>query len=78
MCSYLFTVEIVCSDLTDPYNGVITYTTDTIAPFDYQTSATYSCDGGFGLLGGDLLRSCVGSSSGPGEWSGTAPIYEGK
>ena len=52
-------------------------TTDTMAPFDYQTTATYTCDVGFGLLGGDLLRICVGSSSGPGEWSGTAPTCEG-
>ncbi len=56
---------------------MITYTTDTMAPFDYQTTATYTCDVGFGLLGGDLLRICVGSSSGPGEWSGTAPTCEG-
>ncbi|XP_064387965.1 uncharacterized protein LOC135336171 isoform X3 [Halichondria panicea] len=69
-------IEIVCLDLTVPTNGIITYTTDTMAPFDYQTTATYTCDVGFGLLGGDLLRICVGSSSGPGEWSGTAPTCE--
>ncbi len=78
LCRYLLAVEIVCPDLTEPTNGYIIYATDTIALFDYQTAATYSCDDGFGLLGGDLLRSCVGSSSGPGEWSGTAPTCEGK
>ena len=47
-----------------------------IAPFDYLTTATYSCNTGFGLSGGDTIRTCVGSSSGPGEWDGTAPTCE--
>ena len=70
--------DITCSRLTDPSNGVITYTTDTTAPFDYQTTATYSCDNGFRLSAvGSTIRNCVGSNAGPGEWSGAAPICEG-
>ncbi len=72
-----FHAAITCSILTDPSNGVITYTTDTTAPFDYQTTATYSCDAGFRLSIGYTARSCVGSTNGPGIWSGTAPTCEG-
>ena len=58
---------------------MITYASDTTAPFDYQTTATYSCDSGLGLTSGDVVRSCVFSrtSSIGGDWSGTAPTCEG-
>ena len=59
-------------------NGLITYATDLTDPFDYQTTATYSCSSSYGLSGGDRVRTCVGSSAGPGEWSGTAPVCERK
>ena len=68
---------VTCSSLVVPANSMITYVTDTSSPFDYQTTATYSCVAGFGLFGGDTMRACVKSSSGPGDWSGTAPICEG-
>ncbi len=58
---------------------MITSASDTTAPFDYQTTATYSCDSGLGLTSGDVVRSCVFSrtSSIGGDWSGTAPTCEG-
>ena len=68
---------VKCSSLVAPTNGMITYATDTTAPFDYQTTATYSCISGFGLSGGDRVRTCVSSSAGPGEWSGIEPTCEG-
>ncbi len=68
---------ITCSGLSDPTNGMVTFTLDTVSPFDYQTTATYSCNIGFGLTSGDSVRMCLGSSEGPGEWSGTAPFCEG-
>ena len=43
-----------------------------------MTTATYSCDPGFGLSGGDSVRTCTGSTENPGEWTGTAPTCEGK
>ncbi|XP_064384964.1 uncharacterized protein LOC135333878 isoform X2 [Halichondria panicea] len=67
---------ITCSGLSDPTNGIITFTMDTDSPFDYQTAATYSCNIGFGLTSGDSVRMCLGSSEGPGEWNGTAPFCE--
>ncbi len=76
--NWYFHAAITCSRLTDPSNGVITYTTDTTAPFNYQTTATYSCDNGFRLSAvGNTIRNCVGSTAGPGEWSGAAPFCEG-
>ncbi len=43
-----------------------------------MTNATYSCDTGYGLSGGNPVRTCVSSDSGPGEWSGTALTCEGQ
>ena len=74
---YFVNTAITCSGLSTPSNGIITYTTDTTAPFDYLTTATYVCNTGYGLSGGNRVRNCVGSVAGPGEWSGTAPTCEG-
>ena len=58
-------------------NGFILFSVDTTAPFDYQTTATYGCDEGYGLSSTASVRTCVGSSQGLGEWSGIAPTCEG-
>ncbi len=42
-----------------------------------MTNATYGCDDGFGLSGGDRVRTCGSSSSGPGEWNGVNLTCEG-
>ena len=59
-------------------NGDITYAMDTTAPFDYQTRATYSCNPGYGLSGGDTVRTCTGTLDGNGDWTGIAPICRGR
>ena len=50
---------------------------DTTPDFEFGTTATYSCMSGYGLSGGDVVRTC-----GPyldyhadivGDWSGHAP-----
>lgn len=69
---------ITCGNLPALTNGVITYATDTTALFDIQTTATYSCNFGFRLSGGNAVRICVGSMGGPGVWNGTAPVCEGQ
>ena len=69
-------IDVVCPTLTAPMNGLITYAADTTSPFDYQTTAIYSCDTGYGLSIDDSVRTCV-SSGGPGEWNGTEPTCEG-
>ena len=56
-------------------NGQISYDT---FDFDYGTTATYSCDTGFGLSGGDKERVCGGNGSSPnGVWNGVTPHCEG-
>ena len=73
-----FVTAISCEDLLNPSNGEINFSLDNIAPFDFGTNATYSCDSGFGLSGGDAVRTCDGGGSSPnGVWDGAAPTCEG-
>ena len=58
-------------------DGFITYSGDISSFFPFLTNVNYSCSSGFGLSGGDRVRTCVGSLAGPGEWSGIAPTCEG-
>ena len=64
-----------CTSLAVPSNGMITYANDTTPDFDSGTTATYSCNEGFGPSGGDTVRTCQGQPIGA--WSGTAPTCEG-
>lgn len=64
----------MCPDIPNPINGQIYFTPDFLAPFDFGSMAKYSCDAGFGLNGGDIVRVCEGTSDSPiGSWSGEAP-----
>ena len=65
----------MCPSLVEPTNGIITFSGESSG---FMTTATYSCDPGFGLSGGDSVRTCTGSTENPGEWTGTAPTCEGK
>ena len=50
------------------------YTTNSTTDLDFGTVAKYTCNTGFGLSGGDVLRMCDGDSSSPiGSWTGTTP-----
>ncbi len=73
MVWFLFTA-VACPMLLDPLNGVITYAVDTTAPFNYQTTATYSCNTGYGLSSISAVRICGNTE----EWSGTAPTCNRK
>ena len=69
----------MCPDIADPFNGQITFSSDRIAPFEFGTTATYSCDNGYMLTGGDTVRTCAGDgSSDIGAWSGAAPTCQCK
>ena len=69
---------IICSALPVVENGMITYSSDTTEPYDYETTATYQCDSGYELTGGDTVRTCTDDGSSPvGRWNGTAPICSG-
>lgn len=67
----------MCPALTPPTNGLIDYSPDTSANYDFETTATFSCNPGFGLVGGDEIRTCSGDgSSVVGTWTGTQATCE--
>ena len=54
-------------------NGRLVYSVNTTEFYDYGTTATYQCDSGYELTGGDTVRTCTGDGSSPaGQWNGTA------
>ena len=70
----LIVSDSMCPHIPDPENGQIVFTPDKVAPFVTNTTATYSCDPGHGLVGGDAIRTCRENvSSGEGMWSGMPP-----
>ena len=74
-------IAIRCSSLNILHigNGNITYSNITVeGQYDYGTTATYQCDSGYELTGGDTVRTCTGDGSSPeGQWNGTAPHCTG-
>ena len=67
---------ITCATaLPNPSDGTVTFSSP--APYVFEATATYACNAGFALVVGDRERTCVGSSSGPGKWDGTAPLCQG-
>ena len=72
-------IEVTCEDIPDPVNGQVVFDTDTTCPFDLGTTATYSCDAGFELQNGDIVRTCEGDgTTETGTWSGMAPVCVGE
>ena len=54
------------------------YSSGTTAPHAIKTIATYQCDIGYILTGGDVMRTCVGDGSSPtGSWNGSTPTCSG-
>ena len=69
---HIFIAAIMCTDLPAPADGRVTYT-DTTSPYDFGTVATYVCDSGFGISGGNRTRACGGLDlSTVGTWNGIA------
>ena len=74
---FLVTV-IRCSALFAIENGTITYSNNITDPYDYETTATYQCDSGYELTGGDTVRTCTGDGSSPvGQWNGSPSVCSG-
>ena len=71
------TTAVMCPVLFVPENGSITYSEEPSPTLGFMEMATYSCDDGFGLSGGDGVRTCVGPAGSSGEWTGVAPTCEG-
>ena len=69
----------MCAELSTPTNGAILYSTNMTAPYNFGTKATYVCDSGFGISGGDRIRTCGGMvTHTEGIWSGVAATCECK
>ena len=63
---------IMCSELTAPDNGTIEYNT-TSQLLGVGTTATYSCDPGYVLVG-ETTRTCEDTNTAAnGTWSGVDP-----
>lgn len=76
-CFSLLT-EITCSALSAIENGIIIYSNDTTTPYVLGTQATYGCDEGYELDGGNKRRVCIRrNSTSTGYWNGTAPSCSG-
>ena len=68
----------MCPSLPSLTNGELTFDTDMIAPHEYDTEVTYTCDMGYDIAMGNKSQVCEGDGSTPvGEWSGTTPICTG-
>lgn len=66
----------MCLDIADPLNGQIIFSPDELAPFNYATVATYSCEVSYGLNGNNT-RVCAGDGTSlVGVWDGEAPTCE--
>ena len=65
---------ILCPELSAPANGGVTLNTQT---FGVGTTATYSCDPGYVLVG-EITRTCEDTHRGAtGTWNGTEPLCDG-
>lgn len=65
----------MCPVLSAPDNGVLTYSEDS-STLGFMEMAAYSCNPGFGLSGGNRVRTCAGAAGSTGEWNGTAPTCQ--
>ncbi len=73
-----FLVAITCSSLSLPDNGAIVFSPATSEPYQFGTTATYSCNNNFGLSTNEKLT-CGGDGSSPnGMWVGIVPTCVGK
>ena len=59
-------------------NGSIAYSSNSTGGQLFGVTATYTCESGFGLTGGERVRACEGDGSSPvGSWTETAPLCSG-
>ena len=69
---------IRCSVLSNVDNGSILYSDSKTSPHKFGIVATYQCDQGYVLNGGDATQTCVGDgTNSTGYWNGTTPNCSG-
>ena len=69
----MFTISGPCFDLPPLMNGVIAYDAGLTDSRPLNTIATFTCDNGYTLTGGNF-RQCLND----GTWSASAPTCQGK
>ena len=70
----LFSEQIACLALPEPENGRIEYSSGSTGDQLFGVTAMYICESGFGLTGGERVRTCEGDGNSPvGTWTGNAP-----
>ena len=71
-------IEVACPDIPDPENGDILFAEETTSPFKLDTTATYTCNLGYSLVG-EAMRTCEGDGTQErGMWSSLAPECVGE
>ena len=76
---WLITGNIMCPSLPEPLNGQVVSSTNTTGDQVFGATATYVCDSGFGLSGGERVRTCSSDGSSTiGFWTGSAPSCLGE
>ena len=73
-------VAVFCPGLADPLNGDVTFSTELGERgfYPFGTTATYSCDTGYGQRDGIIVRMCDSDgSSDVGSFKGGAGVCEG-
>ena len=65
---------ITCSSLGAIADGTVTYSSDTTAPHDFGTVATFSCNTGCSRSGDSTITCGGDGSSQSGVWSGSSPV----
>ncbi len=78
MYTSLFSLfSALCPALSEIDNGMIVYRADTTAPYDIGTVATYRCNPGYALKGGNDVRTCEDPGDGNNNrFNGEAPTCE--
>ncbi len=82
MCHFFVRVTIIialCDEVLRVANGTIVFSDDdeSAPPYSPGTMATYVCNRGYSLSGGDETRTCVDNVDViGGEFNGTAPTCE--
>ncbi len=72
---YFLTTAHMCDSPPPLENGRITYSLNQTMPFSFGTLATYTCDNGYVLVGGESVRTCDGDDTSPiGYWTGSDPV----
>ncbi len=76
----LLRTAIKCPPLSNPTNGSVSYSNvpGQNNSYAFNVKATYSCNSGFALVGGNQTKNCSGDGSTIGAFNGLAPTCKGK